>query len=114
MIHCQNCGTELNSSANYCYRCGAPTSTNSIPISSPTTNQPQSTYEKSFNEESLNKNSIPILTIAILIGTIIALIIAIVVFSPFIDIFNTNPFDQPGINMVNFHNITMSIPRFYT
>jgi uncharacterized membrane protein YvbJ len=113
MIHCQNCGTELNSSANYCYRCGAPTSTNSIPISSPTTNQPQSTYEKSSNEESLNKNSIPILTIAILIGTIIALIIAIVVFSPFIDIFNTSPFDQPGINMVNFHTIT-KYPQFYT
>jgi len=111
-IHCQNCNTELNNNARYCYKCGTPINTTTIPtpthIQSPpqTTIQPQNNYYEKPSNESTNDNSLMILTVAILIFTMVALIIAIVAFSPFIDIFNFTPlFEHPGINTVNLFTI---------
>ena len=108
MPYCRNCGTQLTDNARYCYKCGTQNNTTTIPtpihIQPPpqTTTQPQNNYYEKPSNESTNNNSLMIITVAILIFTIVALIIAIVAFSPLIDIFNFTPlFEQPGINTVN-------------
>jgi uncharacterized membrane protein YvbJ len=111
ILYCRRCGTQLATDAKYCYKCGTPT-TGPIPpptqtqtpmhINPPTPTPIQEvTYKKPVNETSQN-NSL-LITLAILLITILILIVTIVAFSPFIDIFNNQPFDQPGINIVKLN-----------
>ena len=106
MPYCRVCGVQLVDDVQYCYNCGTSvipvdSSVVSVPVSQPV--QPQQTSTTSVPNKSPLKDPLILSTLIMLIVLVVALILAAITIAHIdVGIFNTNPFDQPGVNTINF------------